>query len=247
MKAIILSGDSGSRLHPLTLAIPKQLLPIYDKPMVYYPIEMLVKVGIIDILIITSEENQTLFKRALGDGSQFGATLSYACQKAPEGVAQAITIGRNFIGNDHVILITGDTIIVGKSFAAQLQKAIKAAEKSANATVFATIDNDENQYGKVITNRQGKVEDIVGKSSGSLDLAIAGVYVFPNVVVECVKQIQPSERNRFEITDVNRIFNDRNKLQLQRINRDCQWLDTNTFDNLLRCAQIIQKQTKTEI
>ena len=247
MKAIILSGDSGSRLHPLTLAIPKQLLPIYDKPMVYYPIEMLVKVGITDILLITSEEDQTLFKRALGDGSQFGATLSYACQKAPEGVAQAITIGRDCIGNDHVILITGDTIIVGESFAAQLQKAIKAAEKSANATVFATIDDDENQYGKVITNRQGKVEDIVGKSSGSLDLAIAGVYVFPNDVVECVKQIQPSERNRFEITDVNRIFKDRNKLQLQRINRDCQWLDTNTFDNLLKCSQIIQKQTKTEI
>lgn len=183
----------------------------------------------------------------MGDGSQFGAVLSYACQKTPEGIAQAITIGRDFIGNDHVILITGDTIIVGECFIVQLQKAIKAAEKSANATVFATIDDDENQYGKVITNRQGKVEDIVGKSSGCLDLAIAGVYVFPNDVVECVKQIQPSERNRFEITDVNRIFNDRNKLQLQRINRDCQWLDTNTFDNLLRCAQIIQKHTKTEI
>lgn len=206
MKAIILSGDSGSRLHPLTLATPKQLLPIYDKPMVYYPIELLVKRGISDILIITSEEDQTLFKRTLGGGSQFEATLSFACQKA-----------------------------------------IKAAEKSANATVFATIDDDENQYGKVITNSRGKVEDIVGKSSGSLDLAIAGVYVFPNVVVECVKQDQPSERNRFEITDVNRIFNDRNKLQLQRINSDCQWLNTNTFDNLLRCAQIIQKQTKTEI
>lgn len=112
---------------------------------------------------------------------------------------------------------------------------------------LATIDDDENQYGKVITNRQGKVENIVGKSSGSLDLAIAGVYVFPNDVVECVKQIQPSDRNRLEITDVNRILNDRNKLQLQRINRNCQWLDTNTVDNLLRCAQIIQKQTKTEI
>lgn len=247
MKGIILSGDSGMRLHPLAIAIPKQLLPIYDKPMVFRPIELLVKAGITEILIITSEEDHTLFKRALRDGSQFGATFSYACQKAPEGIAQAITIGREFIGNDHLTLITGDTIIVGESFIAQLQKAIKAVEKSGNATVFATTDDDENQYGKVITNRQGKVEDIVGKSSGCLDLAIAGVYVFPNDVVECVKQIQPSERNRFEITDVNRIFNDRNKLQLQRINRDCQWLDTNTFDNLLRCAQIIQKQTKTEI
>lgn len=247
MKGIILSGDSGTRLNPLTLAIPKQLLPIYDKSMVYYPIELLVKADITDILIITSEENQTLFKCTLGAGSKLGATVTYDCQKSPDGIAQAITIGRNFIGNDHVCLITGDTIIVGESFTVQLQKDIKAAEKSANATVFATIADDENQYGKVITNRQGKVEDIVGKSSRCLDLSIAGVYVFPNDVVDCVKQIRPSERNRFEITDVNRIFYDRNKLQLQRINRDCQWLDTNTFDNLLRCAQIIQKQTKTEI
>lgn len=242
MKGIILSGDSGSRLHPLTLATPKQLLPIFDNPMVYYAIETLVNAGIKEILIITTQEHQPLFKKSLGNGSQFGAKLSYACQDAPEGIAQAITIGAEFIGNEHVCLITGDTIIVGDTFNAQLLKAIKAADKSANATIFTDHCYDEGQYGKVVVNRQGKAESIVGKSDSQLDLSIAGIYVFPKDVVECVKQIQPSERNLFEITDVNRIFNDKNKLQVQLINKDCQWLDTNTFDSLVKASLTVQKQ-----
>lgn len=214
MKGIILSGDSGSRLYPLTVAIPKQLLQLYDKPMAFYAIDLLVKSGITDILIITSPEHQDLFKKTLGDGILFGAKFTYACQYSPEGIAQAISIGEDFIGNEHICLITGDTVILGDLFIQQLHKAYKTAEKSGNATIFTDRSNDDLQYGRVVVSAQGKAKDIVGKSHSPLDLSIAGIYVFPREVVECVKNLCKSERNLFEITDVNKIFNDKHKLQI---------------------------------
>ena len=246
MKGIILAGDSGTRLNALTVAIPKQLLPLYDKPMVFYAIDLLVQSGVKDILIITSPEHQYLFKKTLGDGSLFGANFSYDIQYLPEGIAQAISIGAGFINHDHICLITGDTVILGESFIQQLHKAYKTAEKSGNATIFTDRSNDEIQYGRVVVSAQGKAKDIVGKSNSPLDLSIAGIYVFPKEVVECVKNIYKSERNLFEITDVNKIFNDKHKLQVQVINNKCQWLDTNSFDSLLYCAQIIKKARLTD-
>ena len=244
MKGIILAGDSGTRLHPLTLAVPKQLLPIYDKPMVYYPLMTLVESGIEDILIITSEKDQALFQRSLGDGQAFGVRLTYAYQETPEGIAQAIMIGQDFIDNDALCLITGDTIILGNSLQKHLAKAYKAAEKSGNATIFVDQDYDPNQYGIVVLGNKEYASEIAGVSNKPNYYSIMGLYVFPNSVLKHIFEIKKSERQRYEITSVSQIFNQQNKLRIQKLSSDCIWFDTNSFDDIMKSSLHIQNYAK---
>lgn len=236
MKGIVLAGDTGSRLHPLTLGVPKQLLPIYDKPMIYYPIETLVQSGIRDILIITTVEHHTLFKKALGDGTRFDAKFQYAIQEVASGIAQAINIASNFIGKDSVCLITGDMIIAGDGVKNHISKAIRAVEKSGNATIFVENKNYPDQYGRVVMNRDRKIESIVGVTNTNDYYSIASFYVFPNTVLKVAKEIVPSERGRYEITDVNKCFFDKCKLQVQVLDSNCIWFDTNSIDNMQKCS-----------
>ena len=236
MKGIVLAGDTGSRLHPLTLGVPKQLLPIYDKPMIYYPIETLVQSGIRDILIITTVEHHTLFQKALGDGTRFDANFQYAIQEEASGIAQAINIASNFIGKDSVCLITGDMIIAGDGVKNHISKAIRAVEKSGNATIFVENKNYPDQYGRVVMNRDRKIESIVGVTNTNDYYSIASFYVFPNTVLKVAKEIVPSERGRYEITDVNKFFFDKCKLQVQVLDSNCIWFDTNSIDNMQKCS-----------
>ena len=241
MKGIILAGSSGTSLHSLTLGVPKQLLPIYDKPMVYYPLQTLVQSGVDNILIITPKEDQCLFQRALGEGKSFGVHLSYTCQEKPEGIAQAIMIGQDFIGNDAVCLVTGDTIILGESLQRDLSKAYKAAEKSGNATIFVNKEYDPNQYGMVVLGRKGENAEITGVSNKPNYYSIAGLYVFPNSVLKHIFEVEKSERQRYEITSVSQIFNQQNKLRIQKLSSDCIWFDTNTFDGIMTSSLYVQK------
>ena len=236
MKGIVLAGDSGSRLHPLTLGVPKQLLPIYDKPMIYYPIETLVQSGIRDILIITTVEHQNLFQKALGDGTRFDAKFQYAIQEKACGIAQAINIASDFIGKDSVCLITGDMIIAGDGVKNHISKAIRAVEKSGNATIFVENKNYPDQYGRVVKNRDRKIESIIGVTNTNDYYSIASFYVFPNTVLKVAKEIVPSERGRYEITDVNKYFFDKCKLQVQVLDSNCIWFDTNSIDNMQKCT-----------
>lgn len=244
MKGIILAGDDGTKLYPITQGIPKQLLPIYDKPMVYYPLEVLVGSGIKDILIITAKEKKDIFYQALGDGSTFGVSLSYVSQEHPEGIAQAIMIGQDFIGNDSLCLVTGDTIIIGENLQRDLSKAYKAAEKSDNATIFIEEDYDPNQYGMVVLGKNGDTPEITGVSEKPNYYSITGLYVFPNSVLKHVFGIEKSERQRYEITSVSQIFNHQNKLRIQRLSSDCVWLDTSSFDAILKSSSYMQNYVK---
>lgn len=241
MKGIILAGDSGTNLFPLTIALPKQLLPIYDRSMIYYPIETLVKAGINEILIITTQEHQPLFKKAISNFSYEDIRFSYAIQNTPEGIAQAISIGKDFIDKDSVCLITGDTIIIEKNIRKKLKTAIKTAEKSGNATIFVKRDWDSNQYGKVILNNDGTINNIGGNVDTQNYYSITGLYVFPNSVLQRLDRVEPSERGKLEITSINKLFFEECKLQIQKLNLDCMWFDTNTFDNLLTCSKYMQQ------
>ena len=242
MKGIILAGDSGSRLHPLTLGIPKQLIPIYDKPMIYYPIDILVKAGITELLIITTEEQQPLFRKAIGDGGHFGCKVTYAIQNEPNGIADAINIAADFIGKDGVCLITGDTIIDGSDFSEQIRKSIRAVRKSGNATIFVENKTYDGQYGRVMMDKDRKPLSIMGDMDASHYYSIASLYVFPNKVVDIAKEIMPSERGRYEITDVNKRFFEECKLQVQVLDSKCIWFDTNTFDNILKCGNYMKQK-----
>lgn len=241
-KGIILAGDAGNRLSPLTLGIPKQLLPLYDKPMIYYPIELLVGVGIKDILIITSQEHASTFIQALGDGSAFGARFTYAIQSKPEGAAQAFTIGEEFVGDEPVCMITGDCIILGKDRNIKLQKAIRAAKNSGQATVFVCRDRDPEQYGVVTLDTKGKCLTIEGKPTTPLYYSITGLYVFPKGVADYAKIVEKSERGRLEVTSLNKAYFEKNKLQVQILGDDFLWFDTNSFDSLQIISNYIQKQ-----
>ncbi len=241
MKGIILAGDSGSRLHLLTLGVPKQLLPIYDKPMIYYPIDTLVQSGINEILIITTAVHQSLFQKTLGDGSRFNAKFQYAIQEKASGIAQAINIASDFIGKDSVCLITGDMIIAGDGVKNHISKAIRAVEKSGNATIFVENKNYPDQYGRVVMNRDRKIESIVGVTNTNDYYSIASFYVFPNTVLKVAKEIAPSERGRYEITDVNKRFFEECKLQVQVLDSKCIWFDTNTIDNIHKCSLYFSK------
>lgn len=208
--------------------------------MIFYPIETLTKAGITEILIILSPEHSDTFKKALGDGSQFNAQFTYAAQDSPNGIAQAIAIGKNFIGNESVCLITGDTIIVGEGLTPLINKAERAIRNSGCATIFVNRDNDPNQYGKVIMNQKGKVETIVGSSDNYNYCSITGLYVYPNNVVSKIEQLQLSERGLYEITDLNRLFFKENKMQVLQLLKECYWLDTNSFDSLLSASNHIK-------
>lgn len=242
MKGIILAGDSGPRLHPLTLGIPKQLIPIYDKPMIYYPIDILVKAGITELLIITTEEQQPLFRKAIGDCEQFGCKVTYAIQNEPNGIADAINIAADFIGKDGVCLITGDTIIDGPDFGEQIKKSIRAVKKSGNATIFVENKTYDDQYGRVVMDKDRKPLCIEGDMDTNYYYSIASLYVFPNKVVDIAKEIMPSERGRYEITDVNKRFFEECKLQVQVLDSKCIWFDTNTFDNILKCGNYMKQK-----
>lgn len=247
MKGIILAGDSGNRLNSITSGIPKQLLPIYDKPMIHYPIETLVGAGIKDILIITSPQYSANFISALGDGSAFGACFSYSIQVSPDGAAQAFTIAEEFLDKSSVCFITGDCIIIGDDRDVKLRKAIRAAQNSGQATIFLSKEYDPAQYGVAKLDQKGKCEEISGASNERRDYSITGLYVFPKGVAEFAKLIEKSERGRYEVTTLNQIYLKENKLQAQVLGDNYKWFDTNTVDNLLSISNYIQNKKRKKI
>lgn len=246
MKGIILAGGSGTRLYPLTMVTSKQLLPIYDKPMIYYPLSTLMLAGIDDILIISTPTDLPNFERLLGDGSQYGIKLSYKVQPSPDGLAQAFTLGEDFIGNDCCAMILGDNIFYGSGFGAMLAKAKKNAEENHRATVFVHCVDDPERFGIVEFDKDRKVVSIEEKpNEPKSNWAITGLYFYDNRCVEYAKNLKPSARGELEITDLNRIFLENDELDVTLLGRGFSWLDTGTMGSLIDAAdfvQTIQKQ-----
>ncbi len=237
-KGIILAGGSGTRLHPLTISVSKQLMPVYDKPMIYYPLSTLMLAGIRQILIITTPRDAQAYQSLLGDGQQWGLSLQYAVQPSPDGLAQAFLIGKRFIGNDAVALILGDNIYYGHGLSTILQS---AASKTRGATVFGYYVRDPERYGVVTFDGDGKVIDIEEKPSRPKShFAITGLYFYDNDVISIAKAIKPSARGELEITDVNRAYLTRGDLNVELLGRGNAWLDTGTHESLLAAAHFIQ-------
>ena len=241
MKGIVLAGGSGTRLYPITKGISKQLMPIYDKPMVYYPISVLMLAGIREILIISTPHDLPGFQRLLGDGSDYGVHFEYAEQPSPDGLAQAFTIGSDFIGDDAACLVLGDNIFYGSYFTPMLKEAVRAAEDDKKATIFGYWVNDPERYGVAEFDKDGNCLSLEEKPANpKSNYAVPGLYFYPNKVVEVAKNIQPSARGEYEITTVNQVFLKDKELRVQTLGRGFAWLDTGTHDSLSEASTFVE-------
>lgn len=247
-KGIILAGGTGSRLHPLTIGVSKQLLPVYDKPMIYYPLSVLMLAGIQEILVITTQRDQPTFDHLLGDGTQWGITISYATQDAPNGLAEAFLIGEEFIGDDSVMLVLGDNLFYGVGFPTLLQGVL---EQESGACVFATTVRDPREYGVVAFDETGTARSIVEKpSEPESNWAVTGLYLYDNTVVDKAKRVVPSARGELEITSINQMYLEEGGLNVVRLGRGYAWLDTGTFDSLVEASEfvrVLEKRSRMKI
>lgn len=251
MKGIILAGGSGTRLHPLTQVVSKQLLPIYDKPMIYYPLSVLMLAGIKEVLIISTPNDLPNFEKLLGDGSNFGIQLSYAVQPSPDGLAQAFIIGKEFIGNDDVCLVLGDNIFYGAGLQNILVEAKRKVEEDKQAVVFGYYVEDPERYGVAEFNKDGKVLSIEEKPiQPKSNFAVVGLYFYPNSVIQIAENVKPSDRGELEITTVNQVYLEQDILQVQLLSRGFAWLDTGTHESLYEASEFIkaiEKRTSLKV
>jgi glucose-1-phosphate thymidylyltransferase len=247
MKGIILAGGSGTRLYPITMGVSKQLLPIYDKPMIYYPLSVLMLAGIDEVLIITTPEDNDAFRRLLGDGSRFGIRLTFAIQPKPDGLAQAFIIGEDFIGQSNVCLVLGDNIFFGQNFSPKLKNAVKNAENGNGATIFGYQVKDPERFGVVDFDEDQKVKSIEEKPlKPKSDYAVTGLYFYDNSVIEKAKSVKKSSRGEFEITCLNEMYLDSKTLNIEMLGRGFAWLDTGTHESLLEAAHFVETLEKRQ-